>query len=192
MKELQRKKTEKKRQLKKKKKMLKLKRERERLEKETSIQSEKTPDIDGAVLVQTPNPCGDLETPNTEIKSHISPERKNSLKSVGLEEINEILRKDNSDLLDGPGRTYNFDDGGDDIMAISDADILTSLTAPIQLNDFEGATSWRRRQSMVEAAAENLRFTKSGLFSESALADIEGIMGNGSSSGAFEFNEALQ
>ena len=66
------------------------------------------------------------------------------------------------------------------------------MTAPIQLDDVGGAPSWRRRQSMVEAAAENLRFTKSGLFSESALADIEEIIGTGATAGAFEFSEALQ
>ena len=80
-------------------------------------------------------------------------------------------------------------------MPDSDANIIASLTAPVDFDDYDnGSTSlWKqRRQSMAEAAAENLRFTKNGLFSESALADIEGILNNGNPSSAFEFNEVLQ
>ncbi|QLG73968.1 hypothetical protein HG535_0F04800 [Zygotorulaspora mrakii] len=190
MKELQRKKSEKRRKLKKRKKLLKLKRERERMDKENSLLSEKTPELDAGALIDTLHPFSEIESQTDNFKKYSIPasERKNSAKSVGLEEINEILGKDNSDL----SCVYDIPATGADLIGISDADIVTSLTAPIQLTDFESGSSWRRRQSMVEAAAENLRFTKNGLFSESALADIEGIIGNGPTSGAFEFNEALQ
>lgn len=189
MKELQRKKTEKRRKLKKKKKLLKLRREKERLEKVNSSLSEKTPEVEEERVL--------LQAPNKDRESSQSPEYPADLKedfveSVGLEEIHAILGKDNSDIMDGSVPLYNLDEG--DVVAIdgTDADILASLTAPIQLDEFHTGPSWRRRQSMVEAAAENLRFTKNGLFSESALADIEGIIGDGKGAGAFEFNEALQ
>ncbi|QLL34830.1 hypothetical protein HG536_0H02050 [Torulaspora globosa] len=189
MKELQRKKTEKRRRTKKKKKLLKLKRRQERLEKERHRQGEQT--------IQAANTNLTLGTPD--LNQQTDPEsaaplprsRKSSVKSVGLEEIHEILGKDNSDLLDGGDPDCALIDGEHEI-DLADADILASLTAPIQLDSIGGAPSWRRRQSMAEAAAENLRFTKNGLFSESALADIEDIIGTGVSSGAFEFSASLQ
>ncbi|QLQ81947.1 hypothetical protein HG537_0G02010 [Torulaspora globosa] len=179
MKELQRKKTEKRRRTKKKKKLLKLKRRQERLEKERHRQSDQTAQTaDTNLTLGTP----DLALPRS---------KKSSVKSVGLEEIHEILGKDNSDLLDGGDPNCALIDEDHDI-DLADADILASLTAPIQLDNIGGAPSWRRRQSMAEAAAENLRFTKNGLFSESALADIEDIIGTGVSTGAFEFSASLQ
>lgn len=190
MKELQRKKTEKRRRTKKKKKLLKLKRRQERLEKEKALQGEKPSeagDIDIALTTPDFSQHTDHFTPEPE--EQVTRSRKGSVKSVGLEEIHEILGKDHSDLLDGDGADCALLDEGNDI-ELADADILASLTAPIQLDGI--APSWRRRQSMVEAAAENLRFTKNGLFSESALADIEDIIGTGASSGAFEFSATLQ
>ncbi|CCC69266.1 hypothetical protein NCAS_0C02760 [Naumovozyma castellii] len=212
MKELQRKKTEKKRQLKKKRKLLKIRRERQRLEKEKSLMENALPeeprkgdephiitnpdmhdmpnsnDLSGLHDLQTPESVGGTMTPSLS--------RKNSVKSVGLDEIHEILGKDDNDLLDTGDNDLLYDGANIDDTAVigdADADILASLTAPVQFNDFDnGAPAWRRRQSIAEAAAENLRFTKNGLFSETALADIEGIIGNGSSNGAFNFNEVLQ
>lgn len=190
MKELQRKKTEKKRKIKKRKKLLKLKRRQERLEK--SSQTEKTPEAASELAVRTPGIDQHDDRFSEELQDLPSRSRKSSLKSVGLEEIHEILGKDNSDLYDGGEPLYELPEGSDHAIDLADADILSSLTAPIQLSDIGGAPSWRRRQSMVEAAAENLRFTKSGLFSESALADIEDIIGTGVTAGAFEFSESLQ
>lgn len=192
MKELQRKKTEKRRRTKKKKKMLKLKRRQERLEKEKSKQIDKTPEVaDTNLTLGTPDFSQQTDHFTPESTDRMARSRKGSVKSVGLEEIHEILGKDNSDLLDGGDPNCALIDEENDI-DLADADILASLTAPIQLDNIGGAPSWRRRQSMVEAAAENLRFTKNGLFSETALADIEDIIGTGGTSGAFEFSASLQ
>lgn len=189
MKELQRKKTEKIRKTKKKKKLLKLKRRQERLEKERHRQSDQTVQaVDTNLTLGTPDLSQQTDSGSADPPPR---SRKGSVKSVGLEEIHEILGKDNSDLLDGADPNCALVDGEHDI-DLADADILASLTAPIQLDNIGGAPSWRRRQSMAEAAAENLRFTKNGLFSESALADIEDIIGTGVSSGAFEFSASLQ
>lgn len=195
MKELQRKKTEKRRKLKKRKKLLKLKRRQERLEK--SSEAGKTPDggpetADSSAVLQPPENLHQPDQYPQEPENYTAGPRKGSVRSVGLEEIHEILGKDNSDLCDVSGPPYALPEGDEQAIDLADADILSSLTAPIQLDDAGGAPSWRRRQSMVEAAAENLRFTKSGLFSESALADIEDIIGSGATAGAFEFSESLQ
>ncbi|CAI4046448.1 Ifh1p SKDI_12G2560 [Saccharomyces kudriavzevii IFO 1802] len=218
MKELQRKKTEKKRQLKKKKKLLKIRKEREKAKKEQETMTLQL----GVNELYTPgnnnNSHSDINTgtdfttnentPMDDIPSH-TPEdallshnanlivgsntRKNSTKSVGLDEIHEILGKDGNDLLSVDNiNDYNAQENH--AVDGTDADLLASLTAPVQFNNTlnrENSNSmWRRRQSMVEAAAENLRFTKNGLFSESALADIEGIMGNDANQ-TFEFNDVL-
>lgn len=218
MKELQRKKTEKKRQLKKKKKLLKIRKEREKAKKEQEtmtlqlgVSGHDTPinnnncnsDINtGTDFTTNENtPLNDLHshTPDDASLSHNTSltmgnnTRKNSTKSVGLDEIHEILGKDGDDLL-SVDNINDYDTQGNHAIEDTDADILASLTAPVQFDntlDHENSNSmWRRRQSMVEAAAENLRFTKNGLFSESALADIEGIMGNDTNQ-PFEFNDVL-
>lgn len=185
MKELQRKENEKRRKIKKKKKLLKLKREQERKEKTELTMGEINVSNIGI---------------NTSTALNIELNHKDSMKSVGLEEINKILGNDDSAILDI--NDHNILDDEDIDMDIEDSaiiddndvDILTSLTAPVHLDDFgtSGASLWRRRQSMVEAAEENMRFTKNGLFSETALADLEGIIEDGTSSNAFEFNEVLQ
>ncbi|CAD6637369.1 BJ4_G0031300.mRNA.1.CDS.1 [Saccharomyces cerevisiae] len=219
MKELQRKKTEKKRQLKKKKKLLKIRKQRQKAIKEQETMNLQL-GINGHEIIGNNNSHSDINTgtdfttnentPMNELPSH-APEdasliphnsdlavdsntRKNSTKSVGLDEIHEILGKDENDLLPvGVINGYDAQEGH--VIEDTDADILASLTAPVQFDNtlsHENSNSmWRRRQSMVEAAAENLRFTKNGLFSESALADIEGIMGNDVNH-SFEFNDVLQ
>lgn len=200
VKELQRKKNEKKRRLKKRKKLLKLKREKQRAEKENKIQKHESaheansddalqlPDADFSIAPQIDKLEGQVECSS---KGPLS--RKNSVKSVGLAEIHEILGNDNSDLLDNNLSIFDPQTDGEAAIEVTDAEILTSLTAPIEIGSLNRRPSWRRRQSMVEAAAENLRFTKNGLFSESALADIEGfINNNGITSDAFEFSETLQ
>ncbi|AJV48544.1 protein ifh1 [Saccharomyces cerevisiae] len=219
MKELQRKKTEKKRQLKKKKKLLKIRKQRQKAIKEQETMNLQL-GINGHEIIGNNNSHSDINTgtdfttnentPMNELPSH-APEdasliphnsdlavdsntRKNSTKSVGLDEIHEILGKDENDLLPvGDINGYDAQEGH--VIEDTDADILASLTAPVQFDNtlsHENSNSmWRRRQSMVEAAAENLRFTKNGLFSESALADIEGIMGNDVNH-SFEFNDVLQ
>ncbi|CCH62351.1 hypothetical protein TBLA_0H00600 [Henningerozyma blattae CBS 6284] len=87
----------------------------------------------------------------------------------------------NSGNLESIMMTNNNQNGSSDaeIMLSTDADILASLTAPVRLEDFdeENGSMWRRRHSIVEAAGENMRFTKNGVFSENALADLEGILG---------------
>lgn len=166
MKDIQRRKTEKKRQLKKRKKLLKLRKEKGKLAKDKSMSAlamgnDNTDRVSGQIR----------ESSMRDIS-----QRRDSEKSVGLNEIHEILGKDSSDLLGGD--FGDFEQFNED-----DAVILTSLTAPIQLDDFgtdSHNSNWKRRQSFAEAAAENLRFTKNGLFSEAALADIEGIIGNSS------------
>ncbi|CAI5096533.1 ANM_HP_G0214350.mRNA.1.CDS.1 [Saccharomyces cerevisiae] len=219
MKELQRKKTEKKRQLKKKKKLLKIRKQRQKAIKEQETMNLQL-EINGHEIIGNNNSHSDINTgtdfttnentPMNELPSH-APEdasliphnsdlavdsntRKNSTKSVGLDEIHEILGKDENDLL-SVGDINGYDAQEGHVIEDTDADILASLTAPVQFDNtlsHENSNSmWRRRQSMVEAAAENLRFTKNGLFSESALADIEGIMGNDVNH-SFEFNDVLQ
>lgn len=219
MKELQRKKTEKKRQLKKKKKLLKIRKQRQKAIKEQETMNLQL-GINGHEIIGNNNSHSDINTgtdfttnentPMNELPSH-APEdasliphnsdlavdsntRKNSTKSVGLDEIHEILGKDENDLL-SVGDINGYDAQEGHVIEDTDADILASLTAPVQFDNtlsHENSNSmWRRRQSMVEAAAENLRFTKNGLFSESALADIEGIMGNDVNH-SFEFNDVLQ
>lgn len=78
--------------------------------------------------------------------------------------------------------------GNDDV---DDVNLLASLTAPVSLDDSQNSQSMaalkRRRQSMAEANAERLRFTKAGLFSESALLDLEEIMQNTNSSSEQDF-----
>lgn len=207
MKELQKKRNEKKRKLKKKRKVLKLRRERARMEKEKALLGDvshsetKTPEILTNTSDPTPTAIDDfniVDTPDITLSDSNLDSRKNSIKSVGIDEIHQILTKDDSNLLDNHNVILDYPDviDGDDNAIIdgADADILASLTAPVDFEDFNNKTLWKqRRQSMVEAAAENMRFTKSGLFSESALADIEGIIGtNGNGSGVFEFNEVLQ
>lgn len=218
MKELQRKKTEKKRQL-KKKKLLKIRKQRQKAIKEQETMNLQL-GINGHEIIGNNNSHSDINTgtdfttnentPMNELPSH-APEdasliphnsdlavdsntRKNSTKSVGLDEIHEILGKDENDLL-SVGDINGYDAQEGHVIEDTDADILASLTAPVQFDNtlsHENSNSmWRRRQSMVEAAAENLRFTKNGLFSESALADIEGIMGNDVNH-SFEFNDVLQ
>ena len=219
MKELQRKKTEKKRQLKKKKKLLKIRKQRQKAIKEQETMNLQL-GINGHDIPGNNNSHSDINTgtdfttnentPMNDFPSHASEDasllphdadltvgtntRKNSTKSVGLDEIHEILGKDENDLLP-VGDINDYDTQENHAIEDTDADILASLTAPVQfdntLNHENSNSMWRRRQSMVEAAAENLRFTKNGLFSESALADIEGIMGNDTNH-SFEFNDVLQ
>lgn len=200
MKEFQRKRTEKKRILKKKRKLLKIKREHARAEKEKSLLGSNQ-SLDSSHLVNTAadfkldlldhDPIAD-----DELIDDIS--RKNSVTSVGIDEIYEILGKNDSNLIDDshdPLAYTNKLDHTGDLMDDSDANIIASLTAPLEFDDYGNGSStlWKqRRQSMVEAAGENLRFTKNGLFSESALADIEGILNSGGPSNALEFNEVLQ
>jgi len=200
MKELQRKRTEKKRMLKRKRKILKIQREKARVEKEKSILDshphDSTTSLEQSMGDDKLQLIDNLQLPDHEFTE--TPSRKNSVKSVGIDEIHEILGKDDSNLLDDthdPLGYVNGLDHTDILMPDSDANIIASLTAPVDFDDYDnGSTSlWKqRRQSMAEAAAENLRFTKNGLFSESALADIEGILNNGNPSSAFEFNEVLQ
>lgn len=206
MKELQRQRTEKKRKLKKKRKILKLKRAKARMEKEKSIKGDdmKVEDHHENILSEEHPSLSEMTTPNEHDETfHMTDdsesrlERKNSVKSVGIDEIHEILGKDHSNLLEGHHDPLEYTGNiHDHTSAIngSDADILASLTAPVDFDDFSSKPSlWKqRRQSIVEAAAENLRFTKNGLFSESALADIEGIINTNGPSNNFEFNEVLQ
>lgn len=200
MKELQRKRTEKKRLLKKKRKILKIQREKARVEKEKSIletQNQSSTTSLEQTAIDNKLPMMDvLQLPDHQFDSQTS--RKNSLKSVGIDEIHEILGKDDSNLLTDNAIPLDYGkdlDHNDILIPSTDANILASLTAPVDFDDFNNNSSsvWKqRRQSMAEAAAENLRFTKNGLFSESALADIEGILNNGNPNGSFEFNEVLQ
>ncbi|CDH09909.1 related to Protein IFH1 [Zygosaccharomyces bailii ISA1307] len=199
VKELQRKKTEKKRKLKRRKKLLKMKREKQRIDKEHNMQN---PEAAGQEkdeeTLQLPDSEFMMSSPIDKPQGHVGAlgnqnSRKNSVKSVGLAEIHEILGNDNSDLLENNLSIFDTQADGETAIEVTDAEILASLTAPIELGSLNRRPSWRRRQSMVEAAAENLRFTKNGLFSESALADIEGfINNNGVTSDAFEFSETLQ
>ncbi|CCF59586.1 hypothetical protein KAFR_0H01760 [Kazachstania africana CBS 2517] len=217
MKELQRKRTEKKRTLKKKRKLLKLRRKRARMEKEKlSTTSDPTgnDDLHEGPTDTTVNESKSLshsELPDFDegLSDHIydtenmgSSQRKDSLKSVGIDEIHEILGKDDSSLLDNHHSQLMLHNDlahdkhqDENAIAGADADILASLTAPVDFDDFENTSSslWKqRRHSMAEAAAENLRFTKNGLFSEAALANLESIIDNEGPSDTFEFNEVLQ
>ncbi|KAG0660806.1 hypothetical protein C6P45_001470 [Maudiozyma exigua] len=200
MKELQRKRTEKKRQLKKKRKILKIQREKARVEKEKSLldtqNQSSTTSLEQAVNDNKLPMMNALQLPDHQFESGTS--RKNSLKSVGIDEIHEILGKDDSNLLTDNNLPLDYGkdlDHTDILIPTTDANIIASLTAPVDFDDFNSNSSslWKqRRQSMAEAAAENLRFTKNGLFSESALADIEGILNNGNPNGSFDLNEVLQ
>lgn len=197
VKELQRKKNEKKRKLKKKKRLLKLKRERQRAENENVTQNHDAIGVDeGDASLQLPDSDFIMERAIEDAQQETETQRprKDSVKSVGLAEIHEILGNDNSSFLENNVEFFktNAEDAAAS-MEVTDADILTSLTAPVNLDEVNRRPSRRRRQSMVEAAAENLRFTKNGLFSESALADIEGFLNDsGVTSNAFDLNESLQ
>lgn len=205
MKEYQRKKDEKRRKLKKKKKLLKMKRERQRLEKqkllsatedEADVKLEQTSGgttADTAATTTTANiatnslasPGSSImtDTTNTPHNHHLDldlalPPRKNSVKGLGMEDIDELLKSDEELML-----THHGDlDGDIDLLGSEDADLLVSLAAPIDELDFDdkqmsNIAAWRRRNSIAEAAAENMRVTKNGLFSETALADLEEIIG---------------
>ncbi|SCU95752.1 LANO_0E11276g1_1 [Lachancea nothofagi CBS 11611] len=192
MKELQKKKSEERRKVKKKKKLLKLKRERDRLEKESlteataPIEAENEEGL-GAVI-QTDSLSASDKKPDYDAIGDAN-SSKNSIESMDLDDINNLLSHADSDLVAHEGHDM-------DIIGTEDADILATLTAPVNVDtiDHKNMTTgaaWRRRQSVVEAAAENLRFTKSGLFSESALADLEQIIG-GSAGSVIEFSDVLQ
>ncbi|SCU87132.1 LAME_0D08900g1_1 [Lachancea meyersii CBS 8951] len=192
MKILQKKKSEERRKLKKKKKLLKLKKERDRLEKERLSEVAASSEIGGAdlaVSLKTEDPLSVLEKRlEQETNSEVNTSNK-SIDAMGLDDINNLLANTDNDLIPHAGQ-----DG--DRLDAEDADILATLTAPVDVDATDDGhittgAAWRRRQSVVEAAAENLRFTKSGLFSESALADLEEIIG-GSSASVIEFSDVLQ
>lgn len=197
MKELQKKKDEKRRKLKKKKKLLKLKRERERLDKERAMMDDRSVVTD-MNLHEVPasnallSPGSHDSNRNLDTPDQLVLPRKNSVKGMDLDDINNLLNRSDTGLVANIGTEDAIKFIGD-----NDADILASLTAPIDLeNDTQqhltNTAAWRRRQSIAEAAAENLRFTKSGLFSESALADLEQIIGHAGSGSILELNEMLQ
>ncbi|SCU93713.1 LAFA_0F17832g1_1 [Lachancea sp. 'fantastica'] len=194
MKLLQKKKSEERRKLKKKKKLLKLRRERDRLEKERLSEvaaSSEAGGVDGepTTPLKLEDNVGGLEKSiETGIVSNANAAN-NSMDAMDLDDINNLLANTESDLVPHPGQ-----DG--DRLDAADADILATLTAPVDVHPTDEdqittGAAWRRRQSVVEAAAENLRFTKSGLFSESALADLEEIIG-GSGNSVIEFSDVLQ
>lgn len=184
MKEIQRKKDEKIRKIKKKKKLIKLRREKERLEKQKLIigTDDDTHNKDGT---QTPSSVN-MASPDSSLFNDgdnsvndlngLALPRKNSIKGLGMDDIDELL-KSGDELLEPHGKSVDIDLLGDE-----DTNLLVSLAAPIDDVDFDtepvsNIALWRRRHSMVEAAAENLRVTKNGLFSETALADLEDIIG---------------
>ncbi|AET39214.1 Ifh1p Ecym_4135 [Eremothecium cymbalariae DBVPG len=179
MKELQKKNDERKRKLRKRKKLLKLKRKRALMEKEKAL---KVVDLDSSNMnsdaaVQTGETISGGELKHeTQVATVLPNEVKNGpTKPMNLEGINNLLNSD-------PGELVADHDSELNVVGADDVDILASLTAPISCNDTNATVSsgvaLRRRQSMAEtAAAENLRFTKNGLFSENALADLEEIMG---------------
>lgn len=188
MKELQKKKNEERRKFKKKKKLLKLKRERERLEKERALNGDvvtaKEGDTPASNTLLSPSSQHEPENPAALVLP-----RKDSIKGFDLDAINNLLNRGDTDLIPHV-------ENGIDLLENEDADILASLTAPVNIDTLDGKSMttgavWRRRQSIVEAAAENLRFTKSGLFSESALADLDQIIGTSNGS-LIEFNDILQ
>lgn len=126
---------------------------------------------------------------NKKKKDSGTDDSKTSIEGMDLDDINNLLSRADSDLI-------AHDGNGLDLIGNEDADILATLTAPVDVDSIgdEHLTTgavWRRRQSVVEAAAKNLRFTKSGLFSESALADLEQIIG-GSAGSVIEFGDVLQ
>ena len=208
IKELQRKRHEKKRKLKKKRKIQKLKRERARMEKEKALlgdvsnaDSKNSQTSINNSNEQTPKEIGDIhlvDSNNMAFSDSNTSSRKDSIKSVGIDEIHQILSKNDDNLLDDHNIILNYpsiiDNHENTIINDADADILASLTAPVDFGDFNNKSLWKqRRKSMVEAAAENMRFTKNGLFSESAIADIESIINpNNNTTNGFEFNEVLQ
>lgn len=116
-------------------------------------------------------------TPN-DFNGLVLPTRKNSVKGLGMDEIDQLLKSDDDLIL-----SHHGDEDGDiDLLGSDDADLLVSLTAPIEEIDFNHeqmshVAAWRRRNSIAEAAAEHMRVTKNGLFSETALADLEEIIG---------------
>ncbi|SCU81300.1 LAMI_0B05600g1_1 [Lachancea mirantina] len=199
MKELQ-KRNEEKRKVKRKKKLFKLKRERARLDKERSLLSDGVDDVSQDQVSKRDDEQHHHILPAevgegiTELDSHdgIVLPRKGSIKGLDLNDINNILASGDTDWLP--------QDSSVEFLAHGDADILASLAAPVSVGSggdgggtkqLTGGAVWRRRQSIFEAAAENLRFTKGGLFSETALADLEHIIGS-SSGPALEINEMLQ
>lgn len=208
IKELQRRRNEKKRKLKKKRKIQKLKRERARMEKEkallgdvSSADSKNIQTLVNNSNEQTSNKIEDIhliDSNNMVFSDSNTDSRKDSIKSVGIDEIHQILSKSDDNLLDDHNIVLDYPDVMDDhegvIINDADADILASLTAPVDFGDFNNKSLWKqRRQSMAEAVAENMRFTKNGLFSESAIADIENIINpNNNSTNGFELNEVLQ
>lgn len=215
MKQIRRKRIERKRQLKKRRKLLKLKRERARAEKVGSLMPPlETPVEEPLPLTQEilegeqpkvedePDLSAGIESPNGQES------RKNSVKSLGLEEINKLLLQENKDISNNEiAIIFGDDDGNDDfkdgnlddsnvgIINEADSSILASLTAPLDFDDFSKTTTshWKqRRQSLVEATAENLRYTKNGLFSEAAMADLESIFNGSNISGGYDSNDILQ
>ncbi|CCE62364.1 hypothetical protein TPHA_0C02090 [Tetrapisispora phaffii CBS 4417] len=189
MKELQKKENEKRRKIKKKRKLLKMQRDQARKVRSEMLNKELASTVAA--------PTSDSLITNTS--------RKNSMKNDALYEIHSLLKHEDNDLLDNTHDDDDYDDNIFDLTQINgdidttsldvkDVDILTSLTAPVELGNLDGnsASLWRRRKSIVEAAEENLRFTKNGLFSETALADIEDILEDGTSSSAFNYDEVLQ
>lgn len=190
LKEIKKRKDQKRRKLKKRKKMLKLKREKQRLEKEAALASE-TISTD-----KTDNLLRNRERLDSNINQVVKNDdddsgslilpTKSKHDGTNLNHINHFSDKSHDELVVSSTHDSDLVDGA------TDAEILASLTAPIDLTRFDDSISskaaWRRRHSMTEAAAENLRVTKSGLFSELALADIDDIIGNVNT---VEFMEAL-
>ncbi|CEP62005.1 Ifh1p LALA0_S04e05556g [Lachancea lanzarotensis] len=194
MKLIQKKKSEERRKLKKKKKLLKLRRERDRLEKERLSEVAASSEAGGVegeptTPLKLEDRVAGSEKPFEDgTVSNIDAANK-SMDAMDLDDIHNLLANTENDLVPHAGQ-----DG--DRLDATDADILATLTAPVDVhsvdeNQITTGAAWRRRQSVVEAAAENLRFTKSGLFSESALADLEEIIG-GSGNSVIEFSDVLQ
>lgn len=208
MKELQRKESEKRKKLKKRKKLIKLKRARDRLEKEKRNSVTEAPSVlsteqmliydqQNSFNISDMNNDEDMIAKQLKLPSHDTSTYSNRerLKSVGMDELNDILGKDNNSFLTEQDKEFNDANmEKEDLMMLqtTDADILASLTAPVSLDEFNSNSGslWRRRQSMVEAAEENMRFTKNGVFSENALADIESIINNHQPSTILDINEA--
>ncbi|AMD22967.1 HHR198Cp [Eremothecium sinecaudum] len=199
MKELQQKKQEKRRKLRKRKKLLKLKRKRALDEKERALKGD---EVDSASLMSGKVTLGDGEVDqngNLPILGSDGPLQgtlasPNTPKSPGkptdMDEINQLLVDDDGILTAASHGSELY------ITDSNDIDMLASLTAPIscaESNDpTNSITAMRRRHSLAEAAAGNLRFTKSGLFSESALADLDEMIGNSNNGHMIEFSKVLQ
>ncbi|AGO14036.1 AaceriAGR179Wp [[Ashbya] aceris (nom. inval.)] len=202
MKELQKKNDERRRKLRKRKKLLRLKRKQAMIAKQQALNGDELESLNmNNSRVPTPaseplteqavdastflgDPIMAQDQTALALPSH---DRRNSTKPMDLESINNLLARDSDDLVAG----------NDDSLTIcaGDADMLASLTAPITYdeNDHPGSgAALRRRQSIAEAAAGNLRFTKNGLFSESALADLDEIIGHTNGNGRIiELDEVL-